>query len=101
MSAEIDAPEADREISRTAPATEPEIEQHGRELDGIDPEALATMTAIQGNLAAAEAAVDEQAEKEARDWAAIEQAGIDEPVSHVEPQAAAKAEADQDADLEI
>ena len=44
------------------------------------------MTTIQGNLAAAEAATDERAEKEAREWAAIEQAGIDEPVNHAEPQ---------------
>lgn len=41
-----------------------------------------------------------------RDWAAIEQAGIDEPVNHAEPQAeleaasTAKTEAD-DAELEI
>ena len=45
------------------------------------------------------------AEKEARGWAAVEQAGMDEPVNHEEPQAeleaAARAEADQDAGLEI
>ena len=72
------------------------IEQCG-ELTGIDPEALDTMATIQRNLVAAK----EWAEKEARDWAAIEQAGIDEPLDHAVPQAAAKAEAAQDADLEI
>jgi hypothetical protein len=65
------------------------------------------MAAIQGNLAEAEAAAEQWAEKEARDWAAIEQAGIDEPVNHSEPQAEleAAAAADraevEDADLEI
>jgi hypothetical protein len=64
------------------------------------------MAAIQANREAAETGAEQRAEKEARDWAAIEQAGIDEPVMHVEPQAeleavaASKAEAD-DAELEI
>jgi conjugative relaxase-like TrwC/TraI family protein len=73
----------------------------------LDPEAETTMAAIRGNLAAAEAAAAEWAEKEARDWADIEQAGIDEPVmqagAQAELEAAAvtsRAEAD-DIDLEI
>jgi hypothetical protein len=52
-SAEIDAPEADREIDHVEPEVEAGIEQRGGELTGIDPEALATMAEIQGNLAAA------------------------------------------------
>jgi hypothetical protein len=54
-----------------------------------------------------EAAAEQPAEKEARDWAAIEQAGIDELVNHAKTQAeleataaAERAEVD-DADIEI
>jgi hypothetical protein len=56
------------------------MQQHGGEVAGLDPEAEAAIATIRGNLATAEAAADEWAGKEARDWAAIEQAGIDEPV---------------------
>jgi hypothetical protein len=64
---------------------------------------------IQGGAAirALYAVREAAAEKEARDWAAIEQAGIDVPVNHAVPQAeleaaaaAERAEA-EDADLEI
>jgi ADP-ribose pyrophosphatase YjhB (NUDIX family) len=66
-----------------------------------------TMATIQGNLAAAEAAAEQRSENEARDWAAVEQAGIDEPVNHAETQAEPEAAADldraevNDADIEI
>jgi hypothetical protein len=106
-SAEIDASAAAPEISNPEPEAGPGIDKPARELAGIDPEALATMTTILGNLAAAEAAPEQGAEKEARDWAAIEQAGIDEPVNHAEPQAELEAAAAteraevEDADLEI
>jgi hypothetical protein len=40
------------------------------------------LATIQGNLPAAQAAAGQLAKKEARDRAAIEQAGIDEPVNH-------------------
>jgi hypothetical protein len=105
MPAEIDAAKADREIDRAEPEADGGIEQSG-ELTGIDPQALATMAAIQGNLAAAEAAPEQRAEKEARYWAAIEQAGIDEPVNRAETRAeleataAERAEVD-DVDIEI
>jgi conjugative relaxase-like TrwC/TraI family protein len=102
--AEIDTTEAAPGISRPELEAEPVIGQPAGELTGIDPEALATMATIQGNLADAQAAAEQRAEKEARDWAAIEQAGIDEPVNHAQPQAeleaAARAEVD-DADIEI
>ena len=65
-SAEIDAPEAEPEINRPEPEAEPAIGQPAGELAGIDPEALATMATIQGNLADAEAAAEQSAEKEAR-----------------------------------
>jgi hypothetical protein len=55
------------------------------------------MTTIQGNLGRRRAAGRERGPR----LAAIEQAGIDEPVNHAELEAAAKAEANQDADLEI
>jgi hypothetical protein len=88
--------------------TPAEIAKYGGELAGLDPEALTVMATIQGNLAAAEAAPNYWAEKAARDRAAIEHAGIDEPVMQADGQAELeaaaaidKAEADQDADLEI
>jgi hypothetical protein len=104
ISAGTDAPEACWGIDQVEPEAEAGIEQRSGELAGIDPEALATMTPIQGNLADAE----QWAEKEARDWAAIEQAGIDEPVNHAAPQArleaaraADLAEADQSAEYPL
>ena len=86
-SAEIGTPAPAPEIGRPEPEAEPGIGQPAGELTGLDPEALATMTTIQADLAAAEAAAKQCAEKEARDWATIEQASIDEPVNHAETQA--------------
>jgi hypothetical protein len=45
------------------------------------------MATIQANRSVTEAAAEQWAEKEARDWGAIEQAGIDEPVNQAEPRA--------------
>ena len=82
-SAEIDAPEAAQQVSHAEPEADAAIGQQSGELAGIDPQALDTVASIQRNLADAE----QRAEKKARDWAAIEQAGIDEPVNHAEHQA--------------
>jgi len=67
----------------------------------------ADFAAIDGNLARAQAGAEQLAEERAHNQAERGRAAVDEPVMHVdgraELEAAAieKAEADQDADLEI
>lgn len=74
------------DLDRTRLNTEIDAgDKRGAELAGLHPEAEAAMAAIRDNLAAA----DEWAEKEARDWAEIEQAGVDEPVVQAGAQAQA------------
>jgi conjugative relaxase-like TrwC/TraI family protein len=88
---EMDAQQAAEisELNQAAP--EAGGGQRGRELTGLDPEADAALAVIQANREAADAAAGHLTEKQARDWAAVEQAGIDEPVMHAEPQAGLEA----------
>jgi conjugative relaxase-like TrwC/TraI family protein len=88
---------ARREASaRAVPVTDAEIARYGGELTALDSDAIAVMASIQGHLAAVRAGASHLAGKRARDRADIEQAGIDEPVSHAEAQASMEAAATAD-----
>jgi conjugative relaxase-like TrwC/TraI family protein len=110
QTARVEAGKAARREAMTSavPVTGAEMDRNARELDRLDPEAIAVISSIEGNLARAKAGAERLADKRARDRADVDQAGIDEPVTQAEAQAgleaaaaADRAEADYDAGIEI